>query len=93
MPFDFLKSQRKRFPVVFTLAHVHTWTPFFMEMKTFDPGFGSPKMENVSSYIMFLLLNFQLLRKSGYIESKTHQVFFLMCSSKEFECSLSSVLF
>lgn len=44
---------------------------FFTEMKSFDPDFGSPKMENVSSYIMFLiLLNFQLIRKCWYAEKK-----------------------
>ncbi len=54
---------------------------FFTEMKSFDPGFGSPKMENVSSYIMFLLLsNFQLIRKGWYTEKKKnhHQMFFPM---------------
>lgn len=80
-PLDSLKSQRKRILVVFTLhstcAHVDTF--FFTEMKSFDPSFGSPKMENVSSYIMFLLLlNFQLIRKSWYIEKKKkiNQMFF-----------------
>lgn len=67
-----MRSQRKTIPVVFTLhstcAHVDM---FFMKMKTFDPGFGSPKMENVSSYIMFLVfLNFQLIRKGWYTEKK-----------------------
>lgn len=40
-----------------------------MEMKSFDPGCGSPKTENVSSCTTFLLpLNFQLLRKGSYAE-------------------------
>lgn len=59
-------------------------------MKSFDPGFGSPKMENVSSYIMFLaLLNFQLIRKSWYTKKKKgkkkkriHQMFFPMLSNR-----------
>lgn len=45
-----------------TCAHMDT---FFYGDENFDPGFGSPKMENVSSCILFLLMvTFQLLRKS-----------------------------
>lgn len=77
---------------------MQTWTLFLFfntEMKPFDPGFGSPKMENVSSCTMFLLsLNFQLTRKISETEKKNpiHQSLFFLpgCSSEEFGCSLSS---
>lgn len=49
----------------------HFFLFFNTEMKPFDPGFGSPKMENVSSCTMFLLsLNFQLMGKDSETEKK-----------------------
>lgn len=53
------------------IAHVDSL--FFTEMKSLILVLDPPKMENVSSYIMFLLLSdFHLLRKGWYTDKQTN---------------------
>lgn len=82
-PFDFMKSQRKRIPVVFTLhstrAHVDT---FFYGDEIFWSWFWIPKDgECFFLYNVFILVEFPV-NKEGLVYWKIHQMFFPMLNER-----------